>query len=103
MYKRQCPLLAGGECLLYGARPLICRTHGLPLLVDDGAGRRVDFCPENFRGLESLPGEAVLDLERLNAALAAVDAHFAEEAFGGGKAPRRRLTLADALLLGTDK
>jgi Fe-S-cluster containining protein len=94
-----CPLLAGGECLLYAARPLICRSHGLPLLIEGEQGRRIDFCPENFRGIAELPGAAVIDLERLNAALAAIDHLFVAEALGGDAAPRRRLTLAGALLL----
>src|SRR5689334_20047158 len=29
-----CPLLLDDCCLVYGARPVICRTHGLPLLIE---------------------------------------------------------------------
>ncbi|MDK9719052.1 MAG: YkgJ family cysteine cluster protein, partial [Trichlorobacter sp.] len=28
-----CPLLLDDCCLLYQARPIICRTHGLPILI----------------------------------------------------------------------
>jgi Fe-S-cluster containining protein len=92
-----CPLLDDGICLLYEARPLICRTHGLPVMVKREGERQVDFCPENFRGLASLPAQAVIDLETLNATLAAVDGLFAAEA-GSIDLPSKRLAIADALL-----
>jgi len=88
-----CPLLQGGLCLLYQARPIICRTHGLPLLLTRDGSREIDFCPENFRDLESIPGSAVLDLERVNAALAAINALYLQ-----GHPGPERLTLAEALL-----
>jgi uncharacterized protein len=89
-----CPLLQDGLCLLYQARPIICRTHGLPLLISRDGARGVDFCPENFRGLSSIPGSAVIDLDRLNETLAAVNALYLSS-FPGPE----RLTVAQALLL----
>lgn len=71
-----CPLLSDERCPLYPARPIICRTHGLPLLVEDAHGRRVDRCPLNFTGLTTLPGTAVIDLERLNQGLILANRHF---------------------------
>ena len=98
-----CPLLEGGLCLLYAARPIICRSHGLPLLIVTGGKRQVDFCPLNFQGVETLPGGAVIDLEQLNTALAAINALFAREA--GIELPpgEERLTIAEALLLDVQK
>lgn len=95
-----CPLLdEAGACLLYDHRPVICRTHGLPILFDDEKGsRRVDFCPENFQALESLSGEAMIDLDALNQMLAAVNAQFCEELFDGAP-PFERLSIADVLHL----
>jgi Fe-S-cluster containining protein len=54
-----CPLLIRRRCSIYVSRPIICRTQGLPLLIerDDGV-QQVDFCPLNF----SVPG-ATNDLE----------------------------------------
>jgi len=89
-----CPLLHNGLCLLYAARPIICRTHGLPLLVNRDGASSVDFCPENFRDLPSIPGSAVIDLERLNTMLAAINALYLQE-FPGPE----RLTIAEALAL----
>lgn len=93
-----CPLLDGeGACLLYAHRPVICRTHGLPIVFDDGKGtRRVDFCPENFQDLTSLSGGMMLDLDAMNQMLAAVNAMFCRELFGGAP-PFERLSIADAL------
>jgi len=88
-----CPLLQDGLCLLYQVRPIICRTHGLPILVQRDGASGIDFCPENFRDAASLPGSAVIDLERLNATLAAINALFIQS-FPGPE----RLTMAAALL-----
>jgi uncharacterized protein len=92
-----CPLLEGGLCLLYDARPIICRTHGLPLLTQQEGNLSVDFCPLNFRGLPSLPGKAVIDLERLNTALAAVNALFVAEHSGDVPPGKERVSIAEAL------
>ncbi len=96
----ECPLLQGGLCRIYAARPLICRTHGLPLLVEDEEGRRIDYCPQNFQGVTTLSGESVLDLDRLNLLLAAVNRQFlgAWEEQGGRPLPER-LTLAAVVRL----
>jgi hypothetical protein len=74
-----CPLLVDGLCLVYAARPIICRTHGLPLLLNADGERTVDFCPENFQGATSLPGQAIINLELLNQALVTINALFVED------------------------
>ena len=88
-----CPLLQDGLCLLYLARPIICRTHGLPLLINRDGAPGVDFCPENFRTATSIPGSAVINLERLNATLAAINTLYLQNS----PVPER-LTIAQALL-----
>jgi uncharacterized protein len=94
-----CPLLEGGACLLYENRPIICRTHGLPVLMGEGDDRRIDFCDLNFSGLSSLPAHVVLDLNLLNATLAAIDNLFVSEVFHGEPPEQDRLTIAEALQL----
>lgn len=94
-----CPLLADGLCLLYADRPLICRTHGLPILTGERETQRVDFCPHNFRSLAALPGNAVINLDRLNASLCAVNSLFLTHLPPGPISARERLTIAEALNL----
>lgn len=64
---------------MYDRRPVICRTHGLPLLIRGEGEERRDCCPKNFVGhsLGDLPGSDLLDLERLNTILVAVNMVFA--------------------------
>jgi Fe-S-cluster containining protein len=72
----RCPLLDHHRCLLYDARPIICRTHGLPIIYDEGDHRTTDCCPLNTVEGESLHGSAVIDLDRLNTLLVAVNALY---------------------------
>ena len=76
--KDVCPLLREDICLLYAARPVICRTHGLPLLYQTEDGPQVSCCPHNLAAFssKSLPGTDVLNMEVVNATLAAIDAVF---------------------------
>ncbi len=71
-----CPLLIQGQCLLYEARPIICRTHGYPLYFEKNGEIMVDFCPKNFKGMTSFPKEVLFDLEQLNTLLAAINKQF---------------------------
>ena len=93
-----CPLLLDDRCTVYDNRPVICRTHGLPLLADVDGIKTVDCCPENFRGAESIPGSSVLNLEILNSAFVAINALFVaqndDERFIG----KERFTIADIIL-----
>jgi hypothetical protein len=92
-----CPLLADGLCLVYSGRPIICRTHGLPLLLAIDGGKRVDFCPENFRGLEALPGQAIINLELLNHALVAINALFIEKTTAGFLQDGQRRSISELI------
>ena len=68
-YAQICPLLVDDRCSVYGSRPLICRSHGLPVLVETDDGPAVSVCPLNFDEQE-IPGASILNLEALNAPLA---------------------------------
>jgi len=65
-----CPLLVDDRCAIYSSRPLICRTQGLPLLLDtEDGGQEVDFCPLNFTApdaLDDLEEYYLVPLDRLN-------------------------------------
>jgi len=75
-HQDRCALLVDDRCSVYGERPLICRSHGLPILVDD----RVDHCPLNFKGHSDLkgrevstpPAASVLRLDAINQPLAMI-------------------------------
>ena len=92
-----CPLLLEGLCLVYRDRPVICRTHGLPLLMEVEGARRIDCCPENFKGTGSLPGGAVINLETLNSTLVAINALFVAEANDENFHKDERFTIADII------
>ena len=81
--------LQGGQCEIYPARPLICRTQGLPLaypsgFVDAAAvsakttdGREIVWCPLNFTS--SGPKSAdVLDAAKADEALAHINLSYCQ-------------------------
>ncbi len=72
-----CPFLIDDRCAVYPARPLICRTHGLPLKGAEFTERVMPSCPFNFATMEiteidegfALAVEQVsMNLARLNGA-----------------------------------
>jgi len=92
----RCPLLEDHRCLLYSARPIICRTHGLPIVYSEGSERKVDCCPLNLSdGEQALSGSSIIDLDRLNTLLVAVNTLFLSHA-DASDLPER-LTIAEAL------
>ncbi|KIG13356.1 hypothetical protein DB30_08123 [Enhygromyxa salina] len=68
-----CALLVDGRCSVYEQRPLICRSHGLPVAVPDperaDGPLRVDHCPLNFVD-DPPPRPSVLILDAVNRPLA---------------------------------
>ena len=94
--EERCPLLEDHRCLLYAARPIICRTHGLPIIYTEGSERKTDCCPLNLsEGEQSVSGSAIIDLDRLNTLLVAVNALYLSHADAGGMPDR--VTIAEAL------
>lgn len=67
-----------GQCDVYPARPVLCRTHGPAVRSSEGLA----WCGLNFVGLDAAGVEAavaaehVLDLERVNTLLAVVNQRF---------------------------
>lgn len=98
-----CPALdPDGRCAIYAVRPVICRTHGLPIRFPaQGEGERrslpvIDACPRNFTGqdLGQIDAASVLDQATLSTVLGALDAAHADEE----ERPRgERLEIADLL------
>ncbi|MFT5583466.1 MAG: Fe-S-cluster containining protein [Cognaticolwellia sp.] len=95
--KKSCSMLLDGACTVYKARPLICRGHGLPLVLERSKGRQfVDVCPLNFTdgSLATLPPEDLLAQGTVDSILVAVNALYCQEE--GGE-PRKRRQLASLL------
>jgi hypothetical protein len=61
-----CAFLYDDQCTVYEARPLICRTQGLPLFLS--TDNALDYCPLNFKAGDP-PKEDWLNLERMNTLL----------------------------------
>ena len=73
----RCALLQNDRCLIYPLRPVICRTHGLPLLVQEPEGDpTITVCPLNCVSMQSFAKETILDLERINQLLVAINLLF---------------------------
>ncbi|HCC55292.1 MAG TPA: hypothetical protein DEQ20_10295 [Desulfobulbaceae bacterium] len=67
----RCPLLIDELCSVYAARPVICRTQGLPLAyVDaDREALEVSACPLNFPDEYAFAPESLLFMDKFNARL----------------------------------
>ena len=80
----RCSFLGGdGACSIYAVRPVVCRTQGLPIVVDGG---QVTVCTLNFQGgLTTLPAGDRIDQQTISTLLFVVN-----QRFGGGE--RRALT-----------
>ena len=96
-----CPALdPDGRCAIYAHRPVICRTHGLPIrFTEVRAGRSLpmlDACPKNFvgRDLAGVSAASVMDQATLSTILGALDAADAKER---GRARGERVGIAELL------
>lgn len=65
-----CVFLREESCTIYEARPLICRTQGLPLSYKEDGEAYLDICPLNDQMLEVVKGTEILNLDLLNTILA---------------------------------
>jgi hypothetical protein len=102
-------LLEDDRCAIYAARPLVCRSQGLPLLypaeaVPEAArrglgadGRALSICPLNFVDAKNPPGSAdVLDAERVDVLLSLINRRAGDAAAASKEeACRIRYGLAD--------
>lgn len=75
-----CPALVDGACAVYPARPVLCRTHGFPLLYleeDDPTGGILDVCPLNFTDdAVTITHRDVFDMTVVNTRLVAASLAF---------------------------
>ena len=92
----RCPLLVDGRCAVYDERPLICRSHGLPIAVADPAPR-VDHCPLNFTDTQP-PAASVLRLAAVNQPLAVIAALWKKADGDTGDLTDDRIPIVDLAL-----
>lgn len=91
----RCPLLSHHRCLLYDARPIICRTHGLPIVYTSDGVRNSDCCPLNLTEAASVSGARVVDLDKLNTLLVAVNSIYLSQS--DSTESSERLTIAETI------
>lgn len=86
-----------GRCAIYAGRPLVCRSHGVPIRQRGPRGEAVvDTCFRNFaeHGASAADPDCVLDQATLSTILLAIDSAHAAET--GGTAGTR-IAIADLL------
>jgi hypothetical protein len=84
----RCTLLGSDElCSIYPARPLICRTHGLPLRYPDTP--ELSLCEKNF-GTSTPHNSAILEMSNVETALFAANLDYCRR---NGLNPMARVAL----------
>ena len=61
-----------GRCRIYAARPVVCRSHGVPIRLREGSLPVIRSCHRNFTHTEA-QADCVLDQETLSTLVFAVD------------------------------
>ncbi|MBI5556417.1 MAG: YkgJ family cysteine cluster protein [Deltaproteobacteria bacterium] len=94
-----CPFLLDSLCAIYPSRPLICRTHGLPIAYVDHARQTVEVsaCPLNFSDLYEFSQDELLFIDPFNAELAQLNSAYCA---GQGIPAEVRVLLADIACFG---
>lgn len=97
-----CPMLIEDRCSIYQSRPLICRTQGLPLLLEAEDGQaEVDFCPLNFtaeNAVDDLDEAHLVPLDDLNLQLALVNLQHCRQQGVADEASGQRVPMAEIIL-----
>ena len=92
-----CPLLEDRACMIYDARAVICRTHGLPIATEYRDQRTVGFCVKNFKQSDAIPEKDIIDLAHLNGVLAELNMNFVRDG-NYLNLVKKRYTIAEAML-----
>lgn len=95
-----CPMLLKDRCVIYPVRPIICRTHGLPILYEEAGRAFIDYCRLNFTRLPlhyEFAEQDVLDMNPFNLELIELDRYFVEEVTHQPWHPKNRRSLKTIL------
>jgi len=92
-----CRYLVDHSCAIYKSRPVICRTHGLPLLYMslDGDDYELSCCELNFTDfdMDNFDEENTYPMDRINSQLYAINKNFVATFEGGKYTERDRIPL----------
>ncbi len=95
-----CPMLLKDRCVIYPVRPIICRTHGLPILYREAGRAFVDYCRLNFTRLPldyEFAEQDILDMNPFNIELIKLDQYFSEDVTHEPWRPNNRRSLKSIL------
>ena len=104
-----CGFLRDSLCRIYRFRPIICRTHGLPILFIDNSSDEprweVSSCERNFAdGDETeFSDDMLLDIEEINAELNRINHDFIASLPAGQYESHTRIPLKDLCLMKTKR
>ena len=96
-----CRFLVDHSCKIYESRPVICRTHGLPLLYmsleDDEF--ELSCCELNFTefDLQDFDEENTYPMDRINSRLYQINKNFVANFDGGRFSEQDRIPLSDLI------
>ena len=93
-----CPLLIDDLCSIYAARPVICRTQGLPLAYVDEERQAIEVsaCPLNFPNEYAFAPESLLFMDGFNTRLSELNHAWCRTL---GLPPDRRIPLREIVCL----
>ncbi|MEW6219002.1 MAG: YkgJ family cysteine cluster protein [Thermodesulfobacteriota bacterium] len=92
----RCPLLLDERCPVYPARPILCRSQGLPLAYLDELAETIEVsaCPVSFPETDVFAPEGLLFLDEINRELASLNEAWCRR---HGKDPQERIPLSTVL------
>lgn len=102
--EEDCRYLVDHSCAIYASRPVICRTHGLPLLYMslDGDEYELSCCELNFTDfdLDDFDDENTYPMDRINSQLYQINKNFVASFENGKYSETDRIPLAELTSIG---
>ena len=99
--KEQCRFLVDHNCSIYAFRPLICRTHGLPLVYMnlEETEYEMALCELNFidYDMADFNEENTYPMDRINSQLYMINKEFVSGFKGGRYSDQDRIQLAELI------
>jgi len=95
-----CPLLWKNRCVIYLSRPIICRTHGLPIFYHEAEITFIDYCRLNFTKLPEnyvFNNKNVLDMRTFNTELLRLEQLYFSQVLRKKWKPDNRILLQKIL------